>query len=235
LIIIGKFIDLTNQIFGKLIVLNRYSIGKYGEILWLCKCECGNETIVRGYNLRSNHTQSCGCLNDDIFKRKYNIYNLSGEYGIGYTFKGEPFYFDLEDYNKIKDYCWSYNKKHYLITNQSNNKHIKMHQLIIGYNNADHINRMPYDNRKNNFRPANQSENVSNGSLRKNNTTGIIGVYWRNDRNKYTARIKKNYHNINLGCFDNINDAIRERLKAEKEYFGEFAPQQHLFKEYGIT
>ena len=37
--------------------------------------------------------------------KKYNTYDLSGEYGIGYTSKGEEFYFDLDDYDKIKDYC----------------------------------------------------------------------------------------------------------------------------------
>lgn len=31
-----------------------------------------------------------------------NTYDLSGEYGIGYTTKGEEFWFDLEDYDKIK-------------------------------------------------------------------------------------------------------------------------------------
>lgn len=31
----------------------------------------------------------------------FNKYDLSGEYGIGYTSKGEEFYFDLEDYKKM--------------------------------------------------------------------------------------------------------------------------------------
>lgn len=35
--------------------------------------------------------------------------------------------------------------------------------------------------------------------------------------------------------FDNKEDAIRARLQAEKEYFGEFAPQRHLFEEHGIN
>ena len=43
-----------------------------------------------------------------------------------------------------------------------------------------------------------------------------------------------NKRNINLGSYQNKKDAIRARLVAEKQYFGEFAPQRHLFKEYGI-
>ena len=37
---------------------------------------------------------------------KTNKYDLSGEYGIGYDSNGQKFYFDLEDYDKIKNYCW---------------------------------------------------------------------------------------------------------------------------------
>ena len=34
---------------------------------------------------------------DGKFLKQYNNYDLSGEYGIGYLFNGEEFYFDLED------------------------------------------------------------------------------------------------------------------------------------------
>ena len=42
---------------------------------------------------------------------------------------------------------------------------------------------------------------------------------------------QKTYH---LGRFVNKEDAIVARLKAEKEYFGEFAPQRDLFVQCGI-
>ena len=37
-----------------------------------------------------------------------------------------------------------------------------------------------------------------------------------------------------IGRFDTKEEAIIARLKAEKEYYGEFAPQRNLWKEYGI-
>jgi hypothetical protein len=37
-----------------------------------------------------------------------------------------------------------------------------------------------------------------------------------------------------VGSFNNLDDAIKVRLKAEKEYFGDFAPQKDLFVQYGI-
>ena len=52
-------IDLSGKKFGKL------SVVKYlGGSKWKCKCECGNETIVRRDYLKTGHTQSCGCLHN---------------------------------------------------------------------------------------------------------------------------------------------------------------------------
>lgn len=47
--------------FGYLIVLSKYSKDKYSHIRYLCKCECGNETIVLKSQLTSGKTKSCGC------------------------------------------------------------------------------------------------------------------------------------------------------------------------------
>ena len=53
-------IDLTGQRFGRLTVLSRAeNVGAMSR--WLCECDCGNQTIVYGNNLRRGYTQSCGC------------------------------------------------------------------------------------------------------------------------------------------------------------------------------
>ena len=57
----GKFIDLTNKKFGKLTVIELKGKDTYKHNLWLCKCECGKETIVRGDHLKGNRVTSCGC------------------------------------------------------------------------------------------------------------------------------------------------------------------------------
>ena len=44
-----------------------------------------------------------------------------------------------------------------------------------------------------------------------------------------------NGKNIYLGVFVNKEDAIKTRLNAEQKYFGEFAPQQHLYEQYNIN
>lgn len=107
-----KFIDLTGKTFGKLTVIKKMDDKVGNHIMWLCKCDCGNVKTIRGSSLTSGESKSCGCVHRGGNSRKcnnreqptVNTYNLSGEYGIGYTSKGKEFYFDLEDYDKIKNY-----------------------------------------------------------------------------------------------------------------------------------
>lgn len=58
----NKLIDLMGQKFGRLTVIERAKNTKDGRAQWKCKCDCGNELIVRGKNLRNGSTKSCGCL-----------------------------------------------------------------------------------------------------------------------------------------------------------------------------
>lgn len=50
-------IDITGQRFGRLVVVEYVKPSR-----WLCRCDCGRETIVRQPSLRNNVTKSCGCL-----------------------------------------------------------------------------------------------------------------------------------------------------------------------------
>lgn len=68
----------------------------------------------------------------------------------------------------------------------------------------------------------------------KRNTSGVVGVGINRTLNKWMAYINIDNKNINLGTYEDVNDAIIARLKAEKKYFGDFALQKHLFKEYGL-
>lgn len=57
-------IDLTGKRFGKLIVIKQFSktVNRKIQTRWLCKCDCGNEIVVRQGNLHTGNTKSCGCL-----------------------------------------------------------------------------------------------------------------------------------------------------------------------------
>lgn len=58
-------IDMTGKRYGRLAVLEFSRKSSSGEYTWRCVCDCGNETYVSGYALRSGHTQSCGCLHSE--------------------------------------------------------------------------------------------------------------------------------------------------------------------------
>jgi len=51
--------DETGKLHGKLTVL-RFDRMRKGQPHWICRCWCGREVSVRGANLRSSNTKSCG-------------------------------------------------------------------------------------------------------------------------------------------------------------------------------
>lgn len=75
--IVRKFIDLVQQKFGRLIVIKRVDNNKHGQSVWLCKCDCGKEKIVFGYNLKSGHTKSCGCLSIEKTGERFTTHGQS--------------------------------------------------------------------------------------------------------------------------------------------------------------
>lgn len=62
----GKLIDLTGMVFGRLTVLRHVGKNEKGENMWECQCECGNTVAVRGDVLRYGLTRSCGCLSREV-------------------------------------------------------------------------------------------------------------------------------------------------------------------------
>lgn len=87
----------------------------------------------------------------------------------------------------------------------------------------DHKNRNRADNRWSNLREANGSQNNANSKLNKNNKSGIKGVFWRQDHNKWQAYINTGGKRIHLGCFLTKEEAHAAYSVAAREYFGEFA------------
>lgn len=247
----GVFVDITGKTFGRLVPVyyERNYLNKNGkkQSVWMCKCNCGNPDLipVLASSLNSGNTQSCGCLHRELLakrnkitKKKFNYYDLTGEYGIGYTFKKEPFYFDLEDFDKIKNYCWHIQNRGYVVCsiNRGNNipkKDILMHSLIMGIdtdNNpelleVDHIGgrKSRNDNRKNNLRICKHQKNMCNYPLPSNNTSGVVGVSWDNTHSVWKAYITYKNQRVNLGSFSDFNEAVKTRKKAEEKYFGEYS------------
>ena len=124
-----------------------------GHLFWSCKCDCGNDTVVEGGNLRSGHTSSCGRC--ERYERLDN-----GTVACGLP-SGKSFFFDSEDLEFVKSHKWSIESSGYVHTT-FNGKHVRLHTMHAGSSGmtVDHINGNRTDNRRCNLRLCSNKENV---------------------------------------------------------------------------
>jgi len=101
-------------------------------------------------------------------------------------------------------------------------KAYKAHRLAWLYihgkmpdNQIDHIDGNGLNNRESNLRDVNCSENGKNRSLQKNSTSGVLGVVYKNNKNKWDARIYINKRQKHLGSYDDFFEAVCRRKSAE--------------------
>lgn len=156
--------------------------------------------------------------------RKLNEYFVYGNIVfVKATNCNQYFICDLDDWNKLKSHRFWMTVYGYVLTSV-NGKNTPMHNLILprqkGFD-VDHINRCKYDNRRSNLRYLTRQLNNANSNLHRNNTSGHRGITWDKSRNKWTVGIKVNYKRINLGRYDDLEEAIKVRREAELKYFGE--------------
>ena len=105
------------------------------------------------------------------------------------------------------------------------NKAYQAHRLAWMYihgafplKQLDHVNHEKTDNRLNNLREVTQRENSKNQALRKTNTSGVNGISWNKQRNKWGASIATKDGKKHLGLFTVKKDAIVAREKANIRY-----------------
>lgn len=205
--------------FGKLIAIKFIDKDNFGKALWLCRCECGNVTKIRGDCLTTGNSKSCGNC-------PVNQYNIMDDIAIGTTFSGQTFVFDAEDILTVKKYTWGISAGGYVSANLPGGDVLMLHSLLMGAIKGlwiDHISRNKLDNRKSNLRYVSPQQNSFNSGISKNNTTGYKGVYYDKNRKKYQAEImcsRKKYH---LGRFDTALEAAKAYNQKAIELFGEYA------------
>jgi hypothetical protein len=139
----SKFIDLTGQRFGRLIVLEKFGKNKYGKVTYRCQCDCGNTCITMGEKLKRN-TKSCGCLQRDnakfaqykndrkeVYTKKIYTAYIKGAIKRGYTFE-----LSLEEFREL-----IFNKCFYCGIESSNNyKYLARNiEERIVYNGIDRV------------------------------------------------------------------------------------------------
>lgn len=236
----GTLINLSGNRYGMLTVLPEYirrAVGKQTGIFWKCRCDCGNEKFISASHLKNGKIKSCGCLRSVAHTHRkgrikpLNKYDLTTfTYGVGFCDDGTKFYFDLEDYDKIKDYRWV-RQNDYIVSINSvsvNNKVATyMHQLIMPAPDGlftSHVHGKPSanDNRKANLRICNKSMVLWNMAIRPNNTSGVTGVSYSTTSKTWVAQITHNKI-IEKKSFKNKDDAIRQRKEWEEKFFGAYS------------
>lgn len=141
----NKKLDLTGQRFGRLTALApAENIG--GCTAWLCRCDCGQETVVITKRLRDGHRTSCGCDNENFGKPP----NVAGRASLTY----------------VEGTC---------------------------------------------------VEMIQSDTVRRNNTSGVTGVDWLTRKRRWRASICFKGVRRSLGTFENFDDAVEARKRAEAE------------------
>lgn len=173
--------------------------------------------------------------NEYILEEDFCMLKISG--GV---YGEKCFKIDIDMVEECKKYKWYINmsKKHkdlnktYCYARTIGG--MLIHRFIVGCSNrnlvVDHINGDTTDNRKENLQVCSGTQNLTKQGFSDRNKSGHKGVLWYhyNNINKWVAYITANKKRKTLGYFDNIEDAINARLKAEKEYFDEnFMPIAH--------
>lgn len=83
-------------------------------------------------------------------------------------------------------------------------------------NEIDHINGNRSDNRLENLRNVTRLENSRNASIPSNNTSGVIGVSWNRQAQKWHTYINDGAGRVHLGLFCNLDEAVTARRNAEE-------------------
>lgn len=134
---------------------------------------------------------------------------------------------DIDDIEKISIHKW-YLDNHGYATSRINDKIIHMHNYLYDNKNKiiDHIDMNKLNNSKSNFRLCTKIQNAMNSKTPCKNKSGFKGVSYESYTGKWRSVIGINGQFINLGRYDNLDDAIASRKEAELKYFGEFTPMR---------
>lgn len=211
-------IDLSGMNFGRLAVMKRHGTNKHKKATWLCLCECGNEAVVITSKLRSGHTKSCGCLQKERTSKAsigHGFSQETTEYNIWAAMIQRCENTNCVDYDeyggrgiKVCDEWKSFGN---FISDMGERPSLK-HTLERKNNDKGYC--------KNNCVWDNRTTQSRNQRLRKDNTTGVRGVQWDYDRNKYRVTISNNRKKIYIGLFGEMKEAKEARKRAELKYWG---------------
>lgn len=204
--------DRVGDRYGRLVIKRAYFKKVSGKWFHQYLCDCGNEKMLCGAEVRRGKSRSCGCYRSEqrtshglsgspeyavwnamiqrCEKKNYSAYENYGGRGITVCSRWHRFE------NFINDMGMRPSKSH-TIERVDNDKGYSPENCIWADRVAQCINQR----------------------IRKDNKTGFKGVSYNERARKYYVKIcvlGKQYH---LGCYDKIEDAINARIAGEKKHF----------------
>lgn len=141
--------------------------------------------------------------------------------------------FDDCDFDLLSCHQWriaiekrtSYNIAYAMTTIE--NTTIRMHNLILPLENSelviDHKDCNGLNNQRSNLQRITQAQNTQKKRIGNSNTSGYKGVSYDKKRAKYYAYIQVNGKSMNLGRYEEVEQAAKAYNRAVHQYFGEFA------------
>lgn len=194
--------DLTGRKFGRLTVLERTENRK-GQVMWKCRCECGKSTMASSHNLTMGLKRSCGCLRRES-SRKMDI--------TGKRFGKLVALYPLEKQGASGSVVWRCrcdcgNEVNATVSdlNKGNNKSCgclkKEYQKLV----RDRLHIVD----------GTCIEWLDGRKKRSDNTSGFRGVF-KKKNGKYSVSIGFKKKIFYIGCFDDYEEAVETRLRAEK-------------------
>lgn len=193
------------------------SEGKAKHPKFRCICDCGNEVVVLGTNLRRNHSTSCGCMH------KEKTSEAKTTHGMRHT----PTY---KTWCSMKERCLNSSSTTYegygsvgiSICQEWIDSFESFFKDMGERPEGTTLDRIDVNGNyaPDNCRWADGSTQAYNKNIRNTNTSGKTGVSFSNNRGKWVASITINYDKIYLGSFSTLESAIIARKAAELKYYG---------------
>lgn len=209
-------IEMAGRVFGRLTVISEAGRDKRLTVLWKCICDCGNIKIIRGSDLRNRQTESCGCKRSEVTIKRNITHGKTGtlEHNI---------------WRSMRTRCLCQNNPAY---SSYGGRGITICERWMDFENFfEDMKECPkglsierIDNDKgylpNNCKWGTRTEQNRNKRVNKESKTGVSGVTWSEQAQKYKANIGVDNELIHLGYFKIMEQAIAVRKEAEVRYWG---------------
>ena len=177
------------------------------DTAWLCRCDCGAETVARTASLRRDKKRDCGCASGEPKLSGTARLDLTGR-RFGKLTAVEPLGQGTGRTYKWRCLCDCGNECAVAVANLRNG-HTRSCGCEIRGPNITLVD-------------GTCVELIRNNPLRSNNRSGATGVTWRKKDRRWCAEIGFKGKRYYLGLYDRFEDAVRARKEAEAQYFGSF-------------